>query len=31
VKGGTMTKVQQAILDFETQWWMRLGDKDVAI
>ena len=26
-----MTKVQQAILDFETQWWLRLGDKDTAI
>ena len=26
-----MTKVQQAILNFETQWWLRLGSKDAAI
>ena len=26
-----MNKVQHAILDFETQWWLRLGDKDRAI
>jgi hypothetical protein len=23
--------VQKAILDFETQWWLRMGDKDIAI
>lgn len=26
-----MTRLQQAVLDFETQWWLRLGDKDVGI
>lgn len=26
-----MTSVQRAILEFETQWWSRLGDKDAAI
>lgn len=26
-----MTKVQQAILDFETRWWLHVGDKDAAI
>lgn len=26
-----MTKVLQAILEFETHWWLRLGDKDTAI
>lgn len=26
-----MTKLQRAILDFETQWWRRLGNKDTAI
>ena len=26
-----MTTVQQAILDFETRWWLHVGDKDAAI
>ena len=26
-----MTSVQRAILEFETQWWAHLGDKDAAI
>jgi hypothetical protein len=26
-----VNRVQVAILEFETQWWRRLGDKDTAI